>query len=286
MLQPLAAHDPRAVSGYPLRARIGEGGMGAVYLSSTPGGRPLAFKVVRPEFAADPQFRGRFAQEVAIAQRVQGPFTVPVVDSDAQAALPWIATAYVAAPSLSVAVARQGPMPAQTVLRLTAGVAEALQSVHRAGVIHRDLKPGNVIIAEDGPRVIDFGVARAIEEATAALTQTGVRVGTPAYMAPEQVQGLAIAPAADVFALGSTAYFAATGRPPFGVDQAVFHRIETKEPDWSGCPPQVRDVLALCLRKDPAERPTPAEVIELCRIMAPAVVPYAGDLGNGDQHDY
>ncbi|WP_026240460.1 serine/threonine-protein kinase [Parafrankia discariae] len=275
---PLTAHDPEEISGYPLRARIGEGGMGAVYLSHTPGGRPLAVKVVRPEFAADPDFRARFAKEVAIAQRVQGPYTVPVIDADPDAVRPWIATAYVPAPSLAIAVARTGALPATTVLMLIAGVAEALQSIHRVGVIHRDLKPGNVILAADGPRVIDFGVARALDAATAAMTQTGARLGTPAFMAPEQVRGAQLDRSGDVFALGATAYYAMTGRPPFGVDAAVFHRIEHQQPDWDDCPPQVRDVLARCLEKDPARRPTPTELIELCRLITPL-----GQLASGEQ---
>lgn len=262
---PLTPHDPHSVSRYLLRARIGEGGMGAVYLSYTPGGRPIALKVARPELAADPDFRSRFSKEVAIARRVQGPYTVPVIDADPEALRPWIATAYVAAPSLAVAVVRQGALPSATVLMLIAGVAEALQSIHRSGVIHRDLKPGNVILADDGPRVIDFGVARAIETSTAAMTQTGVRIGTPAFMSPEQVRGKQIDAAGDVFALGSTAYYALTGRPPFGSDAAVFHRIEHQQPDWDHCPDNVRAVLARCLAKDPAERPTSTQVIELCR---------------------
>ncbi|WP_026239732.1 serine/threonine-protein kinase [Parafrankia discariae] len=262
---PLTPHDPHSVSRYLLRARIGEGGMGAVYLSYTPGGRPIALKVARPELAADPDFRSRFSKEVAIARRVQGPYTVPVIDADPEALRPWIATAYVAAPSLAVAVVRQGALPSATVLMLIAGVAEALQSIHRSGVIHRDLKPGNVILADDGPRVIDFGVARAIETSTAAMTQTGVRIGTPAFMSPEQVRGKQIDAAGDVFALGSTAYYALTGRPPFGSDAAVFHRIEHQQPDWEHCPDNVRAVLARCLAKDPAERPTSTQVIELCR---------------------
>ncbi|EFC84083.1 serine/threonine-protein kinase [Parafrankia sp. EUN1f] len=266
---PLAASDPCEISGYPLQARIGEGGMGAVYLSHTPGGRPLALKMVRPEFATDPDFRARFAKEVAIAQRVQGPYTVPVIDADVDAVRPWIATAYVPAPSLAVAIARTGVLPESTVLMLIAGVAEALQSIHRAGVIHRDLKPGNVILAPDGPRVIDFGVARAIDAATAAMTQTGARLGTPAFMAPEQVQGRPLDRPGDIFALGSTAYFALTGRPPFGVDAAVFHRIEHQQPDWSGCSDDLRDILSRCMAKDPASRPTPTELIELCRFAAP-----------------
>ncbi|WP_131769432.1 serine/threonine-protein kinase, partial [Candidatus Protofrankia californiensis] len=265
VLTPLTPQDPREISGYLLRARIGEGGMGAVYLSYTPGGRPVALKVVRPEFAADPEFRRRFASEVSIAQRVQGLYTAPVIDCNANARQPWLATAYVAAPSLAATVARQGALPVETVLLLIAGVAEALQSIHAAGVIHRDLKPGNVILAADGPRVIDFGISRAVEASLAGITQTGVRVGTPAFMAPEQVRGRSLETSGDVFSLGSTAYYAITGELPFGADAAVFHRIVHEQPDWDRCPDQVRGVLKRCVEKDPADRPTPAGLIELCR---------------------
>jgi serine/threonine protein kinase len=262
---PLTPQDPREVSGYLLRARIGEGGMGAVYLSYTPGGRPVAIKIARPEFAADPEFRRRFEKEVTIAQRVQGLYTAPVVDCDPHAPRPWLATAYVAAPSLAAAVARKGPLPPETVLVLIAGVAEALQSIHAAGVIHRDLKPGNVILAADGPRVIDFGISRAVEASSAAITQTGARIGTPAFMAPEQVRGKSLEAAGDVFSLGSSAYYAVTGELPFGADAAVFHRIVHEQPDWDRCPDQVRGILQRCVDKDPAARPTPEELIELCR---------------------
>ncbi|MEX5637724.1 serine/threonine-protein kinase, partial [Parafrankia sp. FMc2] len=262
---PLTPEDPREISGYRLRARIGAGGMGAVYLSYTPGGRPVAFKVARPEYASDPEFRRRFEKEVAIAQRVQGLYTAPVVDCDAHAPRPWMATAYVAAPSLAVAVARQGALPAESVLVLVAGVAEALASIHVVGVIHRDLKPGNVILAADGPRVIDFGISRAVEASSVPLTRTGEPVGTPAFMAPEQIRGKAVDSAGDVFSLGATAYYAATGELPFGADVAVFHRIVHEQPDWDRCPGQLRGILEVCLEKDPAARPTPAELIRLCQ---------------------
>ncbi|MBE3203587.1 serine/threonine-protein kinase [Parafrankia sp. CH37] len=265
VFNPLTPQDPREISGYRLRARIGTGGMGAVYLSYTPGGRPLALKVARPEFASDPEFRRRFEKEVAIAQRVQGLYTAPVIDSDAQAPRPWMATAYVAAPSLAVAVARQGPLPVESVLVLIAGVAEALQSIHVAGVIHRDLKPGNVILAADGPRVIDFGISRAVEASSVRLTRTGEPVGTPAFMAPEQIRGKALDTSGDVFSLGATAYYAATGELPFGADVAVFHRIVNEQPDWDSCPEQIRGILERCLEKDPAARPTPTDLISLCR---------------------
>ncbi|MGV9345626.1 serine/threonine-protein kinase [Streptomyces spiralis] len=264
VFEPLRPDDPREVGGYPLRARIGQGGMGAVYLSRTPGGRPVALKVAQPEFAADPDFRRRFRKEVAFAQRVQGPYTVPVIDCDPEAPLPWLATSYIAAPSLAVAVGQRGPLPAASVLVLLAGIAEALHSIHRAGVLHRDLKPANVLLAHDGPRVIDFGISRAVESSSGALTRTGVQVGTPAFMAPEQVRGEQLTPAADVFSLGSLGYYAATGELPFGGDAAVFHRICHERPVWELCPAPVRAVLERCLTRDPRERPTPAQVITAC----------------------
>jgi serine/threonine protein kinase len=265
VLARLEPDDPRTVGGYVLRARLGSGGMGRVYLSYTPGGRPVAIKVIRGEFAEDPEFRRRFRQEVAAAQRVQGLYTAPVIDTDAEAEQPWLATAYVAGPSLYEAVYRYGPLPAETVLILLAGVAEALQSVHSAGVVHRDLKPSNVILAADGPRVIDFGIARAAD--ATPLTRTGMSIGTPAFMAPEQARGLSSKPATDVFALGSLGVYAATGTSAFGegTDSSVLYRVVHQEPDLSGVPEELLDVLRRCLEKDPALRPTPTQVIELCR---------------------
>jgi len=263
--RPLGPHDPREVGGYRLRALLGEGGMGRVYLSYTPGGRPVAIKVVRAEYSDDPSFRRRFEQEVSTAQRVQGLYTAPVIDAGPHAPQPWLATAYVPGPSLQYAVGTYGPLPAETVLVLVAGVAEALQSIHGAGVVHRDLKPSNVILASDGPRVIDFGIARAVD--STSLTRSGVRPGTPAYMAPEHVRGQSVTPAADVFALGVLANFAATGELAFGggMDPAVPYRILEQEPNLGGCPEQVRTVVARCLTKDPEQRPAPSQVIELCR---------------------
>nr|WP_237535710.1 serine/threonine-protein kinase [Streptomyces sp. SID3343] len=257
--------DPRTVGGYVLRARLGSGGMGRVYLSYTPGGRPVAIKVIRGEFADDPEFRRRFRQEVAAAQRVQGLYTAPVIDTDADAEQPWLATAYVAGPSLYEAVYRHGPLPAETVLILMAGVAEALQSVHSAGVVHRDLKPSNVILAADGPRVIDFGIARAAD--ATPLTRTGMSIGTPAFMAPEQARGLSSKPATDVFALGSLGVYAATGTSAFGegTDSSVLYRVVHQDPELSGVPEELLDVVRRCLEKDPELRPTPTQVIELCR---------------------
>lgn len=212
--KPLTDDDPRSVGGYDLRARLGAGGMGRVYLAFTPGGRALALKVVRPDYAEDDEFRRRFRKEIDAAQRVQGLYTAPVVDADSEAALPWLATAYVPGPSLHQAVVEHGPLPPNTVFRLLAGVAEGLTAIHACNLIHRDLKPANILLAEDGPRVIDFGIAHAAD--ATALTSTHVRVGTPAFMAPEQIRGHSATSATDVFALGNLAVFAATGRTAFG----------------------------------------------------------------------
>ena len=262
--EPLDA-DPAEVAGYRLRARLGSGGMGRVYLAFTPGGRPVAVKVIRPDLGDDPQFRARFRQEIAAARRVRGLFTAEVLDGDPDGSPPWLVTAYVAGPSLARAVADHGPMPVPTVLLLLAGVAEALQAIHGAGLVHRDLKPSNVLLAGDGPRVIDFGIARAAQ--ATALTGTGMRVGSPQFMAPEQVRGGAVTPAADVFALGGLACYAATGRAPFGEGEAaaVLYRVLHHEPDLGDCPAPLREVIAACLVKDPAARPEPARIIEFCR---------------------
>ncbi|WP_308406122.1 serine/threonine-protein kinase [Streptomyces naphthomycinicus] len=259
--EPLEDGDPRTVGGYRLVARLGSGGMGRVYLSHTPGGRAVAVKVIRPELAENAEFRMRFRAEVAAASRVHGIYTAPVVDSDTEGPVPWCATAYVPGPSLAEAVRAHGPLPVDTVLRLIAGVAEALQAVHREGIVHRDLKPSNVLLAADGPRVIDFGVARAAD--ATSLTQSGTALGTVAYMAPEQVLGAEAAPAADVFALGQTAVFAATGGAAFGDGDphAVLYRVVHTEPDLARVPAGIQDLVARCLRKPAAERPTVEEII-------------------------
>ncbi|MER6444262.1 serine/threonine-protein kinase [Streptomyces venezuelae] len=262
--QPLRADDPAVVGGYRLVAVLGSGGMGKVYLSYTPGGRPLAIKVIRPEFSEDPEFRRRFRQEVRAAERVQGLYTAPVIDSDTEGAQPWLATAYVPGPSLADAVARHGALPVRSVLLLTVGVAEALHVIHGAGIVHRDLKPANVLLASDGPRVIDFGIARAAD--STALTSTGVSVGTPAFMAPEQASAGTVTPATDVFALGQIAAFTAIGASVFGdgPSHAVLYRIVHEDPDLSALPAELRPVVTRCLSRDPADRPTLTEVIELC----------------------
>ncbi|MFE7594689.1 serine/threonine-protein kinase, partial [Kitasatospora sp. NPDC057512] len=278
VFQELTADDPREVGGHLLAARLGAGGMGRVYLSYTPGGRPVALKVVRPELAGDPEFRARFAQEVASARRIHGLYTAQVVDAGVDAATPWLATTYVPGPSLQEVVQRHGPLPERTVLLLMAGIAEALQAIHATGVVHRDLKPGNVLIASDGPRVIDFGIARAAD--ASALTGTGLRIGSPAYMAPEQAVGRAATPATDVYALGALAVHVAGGAPPFGdgPDPAALYRTVHEEPDLGRVPEGLRALLLRCLAKRPEDRPTTAEVIAAAR-SHPAV---GGQLRFGD----
>ncbi|MFJ7156199.1 protein kinase [Streptomyces sp. NPDC101118] len=265
IFQPLEADDPQMVAGYRLAARLGSGGMGKVYLSHTPGGRPVAIKVIRPEFAEDAEFRRRFKQEVQSAQRVQGLFTAPVIDADADGPVPWLATAYVPGPTVAAAVAEHGALPARTVLMLAAGIAEALQVIHGAGIVHRDLKPSNVLLASDGPRVIDFGIARAAD--ATSLTASGVAIGTPSFMAPEQAAGGRIGPATDIFALGQVAAYAALGAPAYGEgpSHGVLYRIVHEEPRLTGLPEELRPLVERCLAKDAADRASLAEVLELCR---------------------
>ena len=272
-MEPLTRDDPAEIGGYRLRARLGAGGMGRVYLASTPGGRRVALKVVRPELGDDADFRARFRQEIEAAQRVRGLYTAELVNADPAATPPWLVTAYVPGPSLQQAVADHGPMPQETVILLIAGVAEALQAIHSAGVVHRDLKPSNVLLAPDGPRVIDFGIARAAE--TTNLTQSGMAVGSPPFMAPEQIRGLAITPAIDVFALGAVAAFALLGLPPFGEGQvaALMYRVLNEPPRLTGCSGPLRTLIERCLAKEPADRPTPAAIIESCRSLS------SGNLG-------
>ncbi|MFF5785567.1 serine/threonine-protein kinase [Streptomyces sp. NPDC012693] len=265
IFRPLAADDPTTVAGYRLAAKLGAGGMGKVYLSYTPGGRPVAIKLIRPEFGEDAEFRRRFAQEVRSAQRVQGLFTAPVIDADPEGAQPWLATAYVPGPSLADAVVAHGALPVETVLLLVAGMAEALHVIHGAGIVHRDLKPSNVLLASDGPRVIDFGIAHAAD--ATSLTGSGVTIGTPSFMAPEQAAGRKVTPATDIFALGQVAAYAATGVPAFGegTSHGVLYRIVHEEPDLGAVPERLSELVARCLAKDPEERPTLAEVIQLCQ---------------------
>jgi Protein kinase domain len=263
-MQPLTSDDPVQIGRYRLSGRLGAGGMGRVYMASTPAGRPVAVKVVRPELGGDQVFRARFYHEIQAAQRVHGLYTAQVLDADPAATPPWLVTAYVPGPSLQEAVAGNGPMPEPMALRLIAGVAEALQAIHAADVVHRDLKPSNVLLAPDGPRVIDFGIARALE--ATSLTRSGMVVGSPQFMAPEQIRDQPVSPAIDVFALGSLAAYAVLGRSPFGEGHtaAVAYRVLHEAPDLDGCPPNLRPLIERCLRKEPAARPLPSEILEFC----------------------
>ncbi|WP_081236152.1 serine/threonine-protein kinase [Streptomyces viridosporus] len=265
VFQPLQDDDPRTVAGHRLVARLGAGGMGRVYLSHTPGGRPVALKVVRSELADDPTFRRRFGREIRAARTVKGAYTAELIDADPDGTPPWLATVYVPGPSLTEAVARRGPLPVPAVLWLMAGVAEALQDIHGAGIVHRDLKPSNVLLAADGPRVIDFGIALAAD--ATAHTATGAVIGTPQFMAPEQATGGEVTAATDVFALGQTAAFAALGEPLYGEGSSagVLYRIVHSEPDLSRLPERLRPLIARCLAAEPEERGTPAEVVAWCR---------------------
>ncbi|MCH0571710.1 serine/threonine protein kinase, partial [Streptomyces sp. MUM 136J] len=260
-MERLGPGEPQRIGAYRLLARLGAGGMGQVYLARSDRGRTVAVKLVREELAAQEEFRERFRQEVGAAQRVGGHWTAPVLDADTEAAVPWVATGYVAGPSLQQVVGHDhGALPERSVRILAAGLAHALQDIHAAGIVHRDLKPSNVLVTIDGPRVIDFGIARALETVTeGGLTRTGSLVGSPGFMAPEQVRGDRITPACDVFCLGSVLAYAATGRLPFGSANSGVHalmfRIAQEEPDLEGVPEGIADLVRDCLEKDPAARP-------------------------------
>ncbi|MFJ8669289.1 serine/threonine-protein kinase [Streptomyces sp. NPDC093600] len=253
---------PERIGDYTVERELGAGGMGTVYLARSRGGRTVAVKVASPELAADPHFRARFRAEVDAARRVGGFHTAQVVDADPDAAAPWLATAYIAGPTLSGLLAAQGPMDEARLRLLGAALAEALQAIHSCGLIHRDLKPGNIIMADDGPRVLDFGIARALE--STRLTSTGAAFGTPGFLAPEQAQGLEVGAAADVFALGAV-LVAAAGGDAFGEGTPVMlmYRAVHEPPDLSAVPEGLRPVVAACLAKDPAQRPTPKGLLDL-----------------------
>ncbi|MFD3739300.1 protein kinase [Streptomyces sp. NPDC058629] len=260
------AEFPECAGTYRLEACLGSGGMGVVHLARSASGLQLAVKVVHRPYAADPEFRARFRQEVAAARRVSGAFTAPVVDADPDAERPWMATLYVPGPTLAEQVKRNGPLAPAELRRLTAGLAEALRDIHRAGVIHRDLKPSNVLLSDAGPKVIDFGISRPYD--SDLRTETGKLIGSPPYMAPEQFQRpREVGPAADVFALGAVLVHAATGRGPFDSDSPyiVAYQVVHDEADLSGVPEDLAELVGRCLAKDPAERPTPDEVMAALR---------------------
>ncbi|MEV6957008.1 PQQ-binding-like beta-propeller repeat protein [Streptomyces sp. NPDC051183] len=261
MVEQLTQHDPRRIGPFEVLGRLGAGGMGLVYLARSASGRRVAIKTVRTELAEDQLFRVRFTREVEAARAVSGFYTAAVVDADPRAAVPWLATAYVPAPSLEEIVNECGPMPAQAVRWLAAGIAEALQSIHGAGLVHRDLKPSNVLVVEDGPRVIDFGIASGVSNTR--LTMTNVAVGTPAYMSPEQAKdSRSVKGASDVFSLGSTLVFAATGHPPYhGANpvETVFMLLR-EGPNLEGLPDELRPLIDSCMQMDATLRPTPADL--------------------------
>nr|WP_222109882.1 serine/threonine-protein kinase [Streptomyces cupreus] len=257
----MTQHDPRRIGPFEVLGRLGAGGMGLVYLARSASGRRVAIKTVRTELAEDQLFRVRFTREVEAARAVSGFYTAAVVDADPRAAVPWLATAYVPAPSLEEIVNECGPLPAQAVRWLAAGVAEALQSIHGAGLVHRDLKPSNVLVVEDGPRVIDFGIASGVSNTR--LTMTNVAVGTPAYMSPEQAKdSRSVTGASDVFSLGSMLVFAATGHPPFhGANpvETVFMLLR-EGPDLEGLPDELRPLIESCMQMEATGRPNPADL--------------------------
>lgn len=263
VIEPPDADDPRRIGRYRVLGRLGSGGMGEVFLAVSPGRRLVAVKVVHPHLARDPAFRQRFAREVAAARAVGGFHTPAVVDADVEGPLPWSASEYIPAPTLDEVVTKYGPLPVDSVWELARGMAEALQAIHAAQVVHRDLKPSNVLIAADGPRVIDFGIAQSLGDG-ATVTVTGGVIGTPGYMSPEQARGGFVGPAGDVFSLGSVLMYAACGRGPFGNGDAaaLLMRVATGKPDLSGLPPgSLGDLVARCLSIDPGDRPQPADLL-------------------------
>ncbi|MCX4630121.1 serine/threonine-protein kinase [Streptomyces sp. NBC_01443] len=256
-------------------AVLGQGGMGRVVLGVGPDGRYVAVKQVHAELAGDEGFRARFRREVDASRRVAGGYTAAVIDADPDAETPWLASQFVPGPSLNQALETAGPLPEEAVRRLAAGLAHALADVHRAGLIHRDLKPSNVLLAEDGVRVIDFGIVRAVGDQT-RITHDGSLMGSPAFMSPEQVLGQELTPASDVFSLGATLVMACTGKPPFAGSSVprILHEVVHAEPDLSEVPPRLREVIAWCLAKDPADRPTPRELLSRVGGLTPSARPW------------
>ena len=275
-LAALQPGDPQRIGPYVLLGRLGSGGMGRVYLARSPGGRMVAVKVIRANLAEDAGFRARFAREVSAARKVGGLFTAAVVDADVDGAVPWLVTAYVPGTSLSDAVERQGPLPEASVLALAAGLAEGLIAIHAAGVIHRDLKPSNVLLATDGPRIIDFGISSAA--GATALTGTGFMIGSPGFMSPEQAEGLTVGPSSDIFSLAGVLIYAARGEGPFGSGDtaALLYRVVHGKPNMDGVPDHLRPLIKRSLARDPKRRPGATEFLSELS----AAYPSAADLSN------
>ncbi|MDS1269010.1 serine/threonine-protein kinase [Lipingzhangella sp. LS1_29] len=259
-MESLASGDPERIGRYRLIGRLGSGGMGRVYFGRSAAGRPVAVKRIHAHMAADPAFRERFAREVAAARQVSGAFTAPVIDADTEGEIPWLVTSYVPSLPLDTAVRQHGPLPESTVRVLAVGLAEALTEIHRCGLIHRDLKPGNVLLAEDGPRVIDFGIARA-SEGTAATQSV---IGTPGFMSPQQVNGEPLTARSDMFSLGAVLVYAAAGVGPFGEGAmpTMVMRIMNNPPDLSSVPPSLHGIVAACLAKEENVRPDPGQLLD------------------------
>ncbi|TPQ17263.1 serine/threonine protein kinase [Streptomyces sporangiiformans] len=252
----LRREDPRVVGSFRLHRRLGAGGMGVVYLGSDRRGQRVALKVIRPDLAEDQEFRSRFAREVSAARRIRGGCTARLVAADLDADRPWFATQYVPGPSLHDKIAEEGPLTAAEVAAVGAALSEGLVAVHEAGVVHRDLKPSNILLSPKGPRIIDFGIAWATGAST--LTHVGTAVGSPGFLAPEQVRGAAVTPATDVFALGATLAYAATSDSPFGhgSSEVMLYRVVHEEPQLKGVPDALAPLVQACLAKDPEERPS------------------------------
>jgi serine/threonine protein kinase len=280
----LRAGDPRQIGVYRLVGRLGDGGMGQVFLGVSPGGRPVAVKVIRRELAADPEFLQRFAREVDAARRVGGFHTAPVVDADPYDDQPWMVTAYIAGPSLQAVVTGGGPLAPADVSRLGAALTEGLAAIHRSGLVHRDLKPANIIMADDGPRIIDFGIAQAV--GATSLTTPGTVIGTYSFMSPEQIRADRATPESDVFSLGCVLAYAAAGRAPFDASNgaAIMYRVLNEQPELGDLPAGLlRDTLAACLAKDPERRPLLPDLLARFAASSPGgdLDPSPGPVANG-----
>ncbi|MFD5175818.1 protein kinase [Nocardia sp. NPDC058379] len=267
MIEPLAAGEPTMIGRYRIRGVLGAGGMGRVLLATGPDGRFVAIKQIHAHLLDDREFRARFEREVAISARVSGAFTAAVVDFDTSGETPWLASVFIAGVPLDRAVRELGPLPVPALRTLASGLASALHSIHATGLVHRDLKPANVILAADGPRVIDFGIAHAV--GSGALTEVGAVVGSPAYMSPEQAMSEPVTLASDVFSLGSLLCMAATGQSPFAATSAPYtlFNIVHSEPQLDQVPAPLRELIAGCLRKDPQTRPTPAQILDYLGVL-------------------
>ncbi|HWO59184.1 MAG TPA: serine/threonine-protein kinase, partial [Umezawaea sp.] len=275
-MKPLGASDPTTIGRYRILAELGRGGMGRVLLGSGPDGRLVAVKLIHVSLVGDEGFRVRFSREVEASRKVSGAYTAAVVEAAADADIPWLASVFVPGPSLHDAVAAAGPLREESALRLAAGLATALMEIHRVGLVHRDLKPSNVLLTDDGLRVIDFGIAKAVDDPGNNLTHAGSMVGSPGFMSPEQIEDGTLSPASDVFSLGAVLAAACTGRSPFTGSSTLqtLNNVVSVRTDLSALPPRVRLIVERCLAKDPGRRPTPEQVLDLAHPVPPSVRPW------------